>query len=264
MSAAAGSTLNLQGALKLQGIDRGLVASGQQAAWRLENFFGRLVELSDGPVSAALTFTFRLVHQAQKLGEPVAWIKNPTSGFYPPDALACGIDLGALAVIKVGRSRLAPRAADLLMRSGAFGLVVIDLGRGGPVPLAVQTRLVGLARRHETALLCLTEKQSDQPSLGSLVSFRAEARRDQNRTDPSGIDRLRGDHSEAGQCGSGRIGCVEPESNRFEPDRIGPDRFGPDRFGTHQYSVQMRVLKDKRHGTGWQAREVRRGVDGLC
>ncbi|HEY2732611.1 MAG TPA: hypothetical protein VGI70_01435, partial [Polyangiales bacterium] len=33
----------------------------------------------------------------------------------------------------------------------------------------------GLAQRHHSALLCLTEKAEETPSLGSLVSLRAQA-----------------------------------------------------------------------------------------
>ena len=63
------------------------------------------------------------------------------------------------------------------MRSGAFGLMVVDLGERAALPLRAQTRLVGLAKKHDTALLCITKKDDDRPSLGSLVSCRAEAAR---------------------------------------------------------------------------------------
>jgi recombination protein RecA len=39
----------------------------------------------------------------------------------------------------------------------------------------LQSRLTGLAQRHHTALVCLTEKASAAFSLGSLVSLRAHA-----------------------------------------------------------------------------------------
>ena len=38
-------------------------------------------------------------------------------------------------------------------------------------------RLAGLAERHDTAVVCLTEKRRDAPSLGARVSVRAEATR---------------------------------------------------------------------------------------
>jgi recombination protein RecA len=150
-------------------------SSPAAGAWRLEAFYGRLAELSGSATTAALSLTFRLVLEAQRHGEPAAWITERTSSFFPPDAARSGIDLGALVVIRMAQIQLAPRAADHLVRSGGFALVVLDLGRCLHLPLAVQTRLAGLARKHHTALLCLTDKTSDAPSLGSLVSLRAEA-----------------------------------------------------------------------------------------
>ncbi len=145
--------------------------------WGVQALFGRLAEVSSGPTSAALTLTIRLVLEAQKLSEPVAWITGRASSFFPPDEEAAGIDLDALVVIWVPERHVAPQAADLLVRSGGFGLVVLDLGKNSDVPMALQTRLAGLARKYQTALLCLTEKLSDERSIGSLVSLRVEAAR---------------------------------------------------------------------------------------
>ena len=69
------------------------------------------------------------------------------------------------------------RAAEQLVRSDAFELLVIDLGGCLDLPLAAQTRLAGQALAHGTLILCLTAKTDRQPSLGSLVSVRAHAQR---------------------------------------------------------------------------------------
>jgi recombination protein RecA len=71
------------------------------------------------------------------------------------------------------------RAVERLLRSGAFGLVVIDLGLGGEhdLSMAQQGRLVTLAQAHDAVVVCLTEKAAESASLGSLVSLRAEALR---------------------------------------------------------------------------------------
>jgi len=66
-------------------------------------------------------------------------------------------------------------AAERLLRSGAFGLVLIDLGKDPNLPAALQSRLLGLAQHHHSALVCLTQKAEETPSLGSLVSLRAHA-----------------------------------------------------------------------------------------
>src|SRR3972149_1334507 len=114
-----------------------------------------------------------LLRGAQRQGEPAAWITREESTFYPPDMAEGGVDLDALVVVRVPGSLAVARAADRLVRSGGFGLVVLDLGVNAEIPTPLQSRLAGLAQKHHTALLCLTEKSSGAPSLGSLVSLRA-------------------------------------------------------------------------------------------
>ena len=66
------------------------------------------------------------------------------------------------------------RAVGGNLRFDGFGVVVLDLG-AVDIPMPLQTRLTGLAHRHHTALVCLTEKAGAVFSLGSLVSLRAHA-----------------------------------------------------------------------------------------
>lgn len=58
------------------------------ARWELPALAGRLAELSAQGASAALTLAFSLVLDAQRRGEPAAWITPAGSSFYPPDAAA--------------------------------------------------------------------------------------------------------------------------------------------------------------------------------
>lgn len=145
--------------------------------WRLARFQGRFGEISGADACSSLTLAFRLVLEAQRSQEPVAWVCRRESSFFPPDADAAGVDLENLAVVRVPEMQHAARAADHLVRSSGFGLVVLDLGPGAWMPIPFQTRLMGLARKHHTALVCLTEKDGRLPSLGSLVSLRVDARR---------------------------------------------------------------------------------------
>src|SRR5439155_9006334 len=96
------------------------------------------------------------------------------SFFYPPDAAQNGTDLGTLVVVRLNHAESIARAGEKLLRSGGFGVVVLDLG-AADIPMPLQTRLTGLAHRHHTALICLTKKESAAFSLGSLVSLRAHA-----------------------------------------------------------------------------------------
>jgi recombination protein RecA len=151
------------------------------ASWSYAALAGRLGELSGTGSTALLTAAFGLVLEAQQAGDPVAWVTSRASSFFPPDAAEGGVDLQALAVVRVDDAAQAARAADHLVRSGGFGLVVLDLAsndvREPRVPPPMQTRLAGLAQKHAAAVVALTAKGTDRPSLGSLVSVRAEARR---------------------------------------------------------------------------------------
>lgn len=142
--------------------------------WTLKEIAGRFVEVSSSAASASLTIVFGLIREAQEQKETVGWVTSVEKFFYPPDAAQVGIDLTALAVIRLSRSDNIPRAGEKLLRSGGFGVVVLDLG-GGDIPMPLQSRLTGLAHHHHAALICLTEKQSATLSLGSLVSLRAHA-----------------------------------------------------------------------------------------
>jgi len=134
-----------------------------------------LTEISASASGAPLTLAFRLVLEAQRRGEPAAWIGRKDAPFYPPDAADGGVDLAALAVVWAADAIGAAKAADLLARSGAFGLIVLDLGREARLPAHASSRLAMLAKQHEASIVCLTDKDAAQPSLGPLVSLRAHA-----------------------------------------------------------------------------------------
>jgi recombination protein RecA len=188
---------------------------------------GRLVELSGGGASAVLTAATKLMLDAQRMLEPVAWVGTDESSFFPPDVAQSGVDLAALVVVRIptAEAKLPPLpiasllavAAERLLRSGAFGLVLIDLGGGANKAPALnqtlQSRLLGLAQRHQAAVLFMTEKAEESPTLGSLISLRAHV---------------------------GRIW-------------LGRERF----------VCELRVRKDKRRGPIWSEREECRGPLGL-
>jgi recombination protein RecA len=161
--------------------------------WGLAALRGRLVELSARGAAATLTTAIDIVLEAQREAEPVAWIvpwanestRTPSGTFYPPDAADSGVDLSALVVVRAPTAVAATRSAERLLRSGAFGLVVLDFGSASTeltrMPEHFLGRLVTLAQAHDAAIVCLTEKASDAGSLGSLVSLRAEALRARGR-----------------------------------------------------------------------------------
>lgn len=158
---------------------RGAVERQSNDAWSLEGLAGRFVELSGRSSPATLTIVARLVWEAQSRGEPAAWIGGRNSLFFPPDFAASGIDLEALPIILAPDAQKVARVADALLRSGGFALLALDLGRTLALPLALQSRLTGLAMKHHTAVVCLTCKGGAPEKLrsaaGSLVAVRGES-----------------------------------------------------------------------------------------
>lgn len=148
-----------------------------EPGWSLAGLAGRLCELSADQGGAVLSAAMSVVLDAQRAGDPVAWVSATSALFFPPDAAACGVDLSAVVVVRTRNARTAGRAADVLLRSGAYGLVVLDLGTSAAMPTPLQGRLVQLAQKYDAAVLCLTNKSPEEASLGSLVSLRGQVAR---------------------------------------------------------------------------------------
>lgn len=143
---------------------------------------GRLVELV-GPAgrAAVTTAAAALVAEVQR-EEPVLWV-DATNDLYPPDLAAAGVDLERLIFVRLSRVRAKQLTAELLeaaeiaLRSGAFGLVLVTMPRDGD-PASLQrglARLAQLARHHRSRVVLLRRAEAAAPSLGSLVSLRLVA-----------------------------------------------------------------------------------------
>ncbi|HUJ75495.1 MAG TPA: recombinase A [bacterium] len=153
-----------------------------RAEWSYAACSGRLIEVSGSARSAVLSLAFALVRDAQGQGEPVAWITGPDGMFFPPDVAGCGVDAAALVVVRLPEMRAAARVADRLLRSGGFGVTVLDFISAATrersfIPAPYQGRLVQLAQRQDASVVCLTAQPEAWPSLSSMVSLRAIAER---------------------------------------------------------------------------------------
>ncbi len=195
-NARAQRSTTASSAARVISLDELQLQGGQERSlepWGLSALRGRLVELSARGAAATLTTAIDIVLEAQREAEPVAWIvpwtttdsRTASGTFYPPDVADSGVDLSALVVVRAPSALAATRSAERLLRSGAFGLVVLDFGSAGAelnrLPEHFLGRLVTLAQAHDAAIVCLTEKTTDATSLGSLVSLRAEALRARTR-----------------------------------------------------------------------------------
>lgn len=164
--------------LAFASLRRGSLRGGKRApSWSFEALCGRWVELS-GHGCATLSSVAQLLVQAQQQGAPIAWVRLPRQSFYPPDLAAWGVTLSCMPVVCAPEPKGAARACEHLLRSGAFGIVVMDLV-GYPMhrvrlPMPLQGRLLRLAQRRKVLLLSLTRTPREQPSLGTMVSLRAE------------------------------------------------------------------------------------------
>lgn len=155
---------------------------------------GRLIELSGGPDGARSSAAVQILLESQREGDPVAWIQPRGAPLYPPDLSAAGLDLDGLLVVHVperaGPAGL-PKAAELVMRSGAFGAVVLDVGEADdgrrlPRGEAWLGRLASLARERDCR--CVVLGPRPERSLGPLVAVRFGPRRRRVRPGRHAID----------------------------------------------------------------------------
>jgi hypothetical protein len=135
---------------------------------------GRLIEIAGGPASAQMSTAVACLRKAQAEGETAAWVQRAGGSLFPPDLAQNGIDLDALLIVNVPlrAGAYAPaKAAEVLLRSGGFGMVVLDLCDGSLAhDPSWQGRLLGLAREHASWLLLLSA-DAKRGSLGPLVSL---------------------------------------------------------------------------------------------
>ncbi len=196
--------------------------------WGWNETAGRLCELAGARAGATLSFAASLVLDAQRRGESVAWIQPRSSSFFPPDLAECGVDLDALVVVRPPRPSDLGLAAEWIARCGAFGLIVLDVTALAFVPMAMQSRLLALAQKHDLGIVCLTEKPPEQASLSSLIGLRADTlvRR--------------------------RVNVMRDALEPVDPRQV-----------LASFECELSVAKDKRRSRPWRQSEARRGTPGL-
>lgn len=139
---------------------------------------GRITELLGAAGSGSTTLVRRLVGQALAAGAWVAYVDATRTlaprdwaslGPHDPDGGAQGVRDDRLWVVRPPEPARAAWCADVLLRSGGFGLVVVD---GAPVlPRAVAMRLLQLARDADAALV-LVGSGTRASDLGGALRLR--------------------------------------------------------------------------------------------
>jgi hypothetical protein len=137
----------------------------------LSRIIGRVVEISESGYFGALSAVCGLMSQVQRREEQIAWIETGNRIFFPPDLAFRGLDVRALSVVLAPETKAGLQAADALLRSGAFGLILVDWA-GGAVDEAVIGRMARVAEDRETCVLFLTRKRPTEAALATQVSLR--------------------------------------------------------------------------------------------
>jgi len=124
---------------------------------------GTLTEICGAPSSGRTALIVSLLSEATRRGECCVWIDS-AGAFDPRSADDMGVDLERLLWIDCGgNTENALKSADLLIHSGGFGLIVMDLADASDrdarrIPLASWFRLRHAAERTGAALVLLARR----------------------------------------------------------------------------------------------------------
>lgn len=196
--------------------------------WSFEELGGSLIEIVEGRAPAALSFCSSLISQAQRADVPLAWLTSGESLFFPADMRQNGVDVGALAIVRLGAAAQMLRAADALIRSGAFGLLLVDGGAALDIHPSQQQRLSRMAKKYGVVVVFLRAHLSARVAQMGKTRAKTSAR-------------------------SSRYALKASLQVEASWERAAQGHFG----------CTLRAIKDRRCAPGWRVQEVRRGTPGL-
>jgi hypothetical protein len=159
---------------------------------------GRITEILAAPGLGKTTLARSLVTATLRRGSAVAWV-DATRTLDPRDwatdahasmpGVFAQVESDALWMVRPPDPARGPWCADLLLRSGAFALVVLD---GAPVlPRVVAVRLAQLARESDAALLLLGDG-TRASEIGGALRLRLSANAPPQRHPAAAITAMRG------------------------------------------------------------------------
>jgi RecA/RadA recombinase len=127
------------------------------------------VAVRGGPSSGKTTLALRCAAEAQASGDIVAWL-DLARAFDPVEAVARGVDLRWLLVIRPATVQEGLSLAASLLTGRCVGLLVVDLPARLQVPLDQQLRRLAAHARRVGARLVLLEPTSLARSLGAALT----------------------------------------------------------------------------------------------
>ena len=123
---------------------------------------GIIATLEGAPGSGRTAVAARLLARATQAGGLGAVIETPDGpegSFYPPALAAAGVDLERLLVVRANDAQSVARAADILLRSAAFGVVVMPTVS---LRAVAWTRLASLSHRANALLVAFGASASEE------------------------------------------------------------------------------------------------------
>lgn len=125
--------------------------------------------------SGQLTVVSTLLGEAQQAGELCGWVTTTQHTVFPPDLERNGIDLSLLYFFWIDNPTGATKTLEYLLRSEAFGLLVLDMAKNHSLPDGISGRLMRLASKVGCGVVALSALQKKPRSIfGSLTSLRVD------------------------------------------------------------------------------------------
>ncbi len=141
---------------------------------------GRLTEITGAPGSGRTTVIRQVVAATLRAGWWVAYV-DAARTLAPRDWAALGAHDDSLWVVRPEDPNRGAWCADVLLRSGAFGLVVLDGAPALSRPVAV--RLVRLARASDAAFVLLAP-DGEHAGVAGALQLRVQRARRKRHTEP--------------------------------------------------------------------------------
>jgi recombination protein RecA len=201
-------------------LDTALVLGGLPA--------GRVTEIAGPSSSGKTALGLRLLAEQTSAGKLVAFVDG-TSQFYPPAAAAMGIDLQCTLLIAPFAQTKArrctgnedavlalARAAEIITRSRAFSMVLIDLPRRARLDRTPARRLRVAAQATGATIIVLSSRSGDVDGAAARIETQGCQR---NRTQ---LRIVKGAHAGSSAQGLIEFPCKQHRFDHSPPSEVAP------------------------------------------